>query len=216
MVNLRRRALFGGGSGDIPIMTSDTNPKILQVLYNAGLCASPDVMYKSEAEAVQSTDLGKPNTYNGNYAIFYNIKAHESFAAFQYFTGITHLYSYCFRNAQFTDIVFPETLEIIEGMWALGEVTAFPYPTMTIPASVTYIGYYCYLKPIVIFKGSVPPNIGDWTAFSGTETTAIYVPDGTVDAYKTAWANKNVLSTWTTTPEEMLALIKPISEYQPN
>lgn len=217
MVNLRRRALFGGGGGDFPIMTSDTNPKILAIFYNAGFCASPDVMYKSEAEAMTGDDFG-----SGNTALFYGAKTNESFDAFQYFIKATNLGDYCFNNCWFTSIVLPQTLKTIgnqtfrENKWT----------TVIIPASVTYINVYNIMysnyipstgNAVVIFEGTTPPDIYDWTALGNSNRyRGIYVPDGYVDVYKTAWQNKSAPSHFVGGKEAMLALIKPISEYQSN
>lgn len=217
MVNLRRRALFGGGSGDFPIMTSDTNPKILAIFYNAGFCASPDVMYKSEAEVMTGDDFGR-----GNTALFYNSKVQEPFDAFQYFTKTTNLNNNCFYSSEFTSIVLPQTLETI----AYEAFRGNRWMTVIIPASVTYINSYNIMysnyvpttnQAVTIFEGTTPPDISDWSALGNPNRyEGIYVPDGYVDVYKTAWQNKTAPSHFVGGAEAMLALIKPISEYQSN
>lgn len=69
------------------IMTSDTNPAVMEVMYNNGLAAHQTYMTKAEAEAVQD------GTFNpgGNGSIFANNKSITSFDEFKYFTGMTTL-----------------------------------------------------------------------------------------------------------------------------
>ena len=72
--------------------------------------------------------------------------------------------------------------------------------SVTIPDSVTTIGYYafywCYRLTSVYCKATTPPSMGS-SVFSNTNIQAIYVPTGSVEAYKakTNWkdyANKIV------------------------
>ena len=73
--------------------------------------------------------------------------------------------------------------------------------SLTLPASVTTIGnsaFNCANLESVIFKGTTPPISIGTTVFSTTTLAGIYVPENSVDAYKTAFSG-------------YASLIKPIS-----
>lgn len=76
------------------IMTEDTNPAVLEVMYNNGLCANSTYMTKAEAEAVTDGTFNPDGTQSGS--IFYNNTAITSFDEFRYFTGMTTLDAYAF------------------------------------------------------------------------------------------------------------------------
>lgn len=76
------------------IMTDETNPAVLSVMYNNGLCANATYMTKQEAEAVQDGTFNPTGAYNTS--IFYNNTAITSFDEFRYFTGMTTLDAYAF------------------------------------------------------------------------------------------------------------------------
>lgn len=61
------------------IMTSESNPEVLKVLYAAGMCANASRMLESEAKVV--TDIG---------TIFVDNKLITHFEEFKYFTGIVN------------------------------------------------------------------------------------------------------------------------------
>lgn len=111
------------------IMTIDSNPEVMAIMWKNGLCASPNYMLKSEAAAVVDSQLmsGDEST-----SIFYNKGNIKSFNEFKYFTGITAIPS--FRSCK-----------------ALASIE--------IPPSVTTIGniafYYCNsLTSIVVAEGN--------------------------------------------------------------
>lgn len=76
------------------IMTEETNPAVLEVMYNNGLCANAAYMTKQEAEAVTDGTFNPTGTQSGS--IFYNNTAITSFDEFRYFTGMTTLDAYAF------------------------------------------------------------------------------------------------------------------------
>ena len=61
---------------------------------------------------------------------------------------------------------------------------------LVIPNSVTSIGGYAFfgwnLVPYVEIKAVIPPSLSSYTAFANQNNAPIYVPDESVDAYKTA------------------------------
>ncbi len=93
------------------IMTSESNPEVLSILYNAGLCTNADYMTLQEAKTVTNTNLG---------TIFRdsNIKHFEEF---QYFTGITKLNDYAFWCAYDLEyMICPKTLvETGKAIWGV-------------------------------------------------------------------------------------------------
>ena len=76
------------------IMTSDTNPAVMSVMFNNNLCASDKYMTKQEAQAVTDGTFNPTGTSNGS--IFYNNMAITSFDEFRHFTGMTTLDDYAF------------------------------------------------------------------------------------------------------------------------
>lgn len=73
------------------IMTIDSNPEVMDIMWKNGLCASPNYMLKSEAASVIDSQL-----MSGNYStsIFYQKESIKSFNEFKYFTGITAIPSF--------------------------------------------------------------------------------------------------------------------------
>lgn len=76
------------------IMTDKTNPAVLSVMYNNGLCANSTYMTKQEAQAVTDGTFNPTGTQSGS--IFYNNTAITSFEEFRHFTGMTKLDAYAF------------------------------------------------------------------------------------------------------------------------
>ena len=76
------------------IMTDKTNPAVLSVMYNNGLCANANYMTKQEAEAVKDGTFNPSGSQSGS--IFYNNTNITSFDEFRYFTGMTTLDAYAF------------------------------------------------------------------------------------------------------------------------
>ncbi len=64
--------------------------------------------------------------------------------------------------------------------------------SIVIPASVTSIGsfafQYCSGLASITVLASTPPSLGNAYVFSDTNNCPIYVPAGSVDAYKSAWS----------------------------
>lgn len=91
------------------IMTDKTNPAVLEVMYNNGLCANANYMTKQEAEAVQDGSFNPSGTKTGS--IFYNNTNITSFDEFRYFTGMTTLDAYAFYGCEnLASLKVPDTV----------------------------------------------------------------------------------------------------------
>lgn len=91
------------------IMTDETNPAVLSVMYNNGLCANANYMTKQEAEAVQDGTFNPSGSQSGS--IFHNNKNITSFDEFRYFTGMTTLDAYAFYScSKMASLKVPSTV----------------------------------------------------------------------------------------------------------
>lgn len=91
------------------IMTDKTNPAVLSVMYNNGLCANANYMTKQEAEAVQDGTFNPSGSQSGS--IFYNNTNITSFDEFRYFTGMTTLDAYAFYGCRkLASLKVPDTV----------------------------------------------------------------------------------------------------------
>lgn len=91
------------------IMTDKTNPAVLEVMYNNGLCANANYMTKQEAEAVKDGTFNPSGSQSGS--IFYNNTNITSFDEFRYFTGMTTLDAYAFLGLVFlSSLRIPPTI----------------------------------------------------------------------------------------------------------
>lgn len=94
---------MGGGAADEIIMTSISNPEVLAVCYAQGWCASPNYMYKDEAEAV--TDIG---------IVFRSNTSITHFEELQYF-NITIIKSSAFQSCTNLErVIIPQGVTTIE------------------------------------------------------------------------------------------------------
>ena len=180
---IRRRML--GGNTDTVIMTSDTNPKILNILYNAGYCANPDYMLKSEAESIVET--GKVL-----WRLFYGkTDLDEDFTAFKYFTGITYLASPSnqgvFQNTKLKAISLSDSCKAITycALKTSGSGLFVYCPNVS---NINEKAFKSNGKLILVLDTVTPPTIttldfitNEWGNKLNFE---IYVPDTAVQTYK--------------------------------
>ena len=146
--------------------------------------------------------------------------------------GITTISGGAFSECPLTELTLPkhvktigrdafalgqyERVEVPEGCETIGE-TAFSAEGLKyfeLPSSVTYVqsplhGYAC--PDSIVFRGAMPPECGiysqwyytSWILKSGNMNENIYVPQSSVDIYKTAWG------------EDVAPHIKPLTGYDP-
>jgi hypothetical protein len=109
--------------------------------------------------------------------------------------GVTSIGDYAFRywNSNNQPLVIPDSVTSI-GQYAFGNWPANNQP-LVIPDSVTSIGRYAFLGwglvPYVEMRAITPPTLVNANAFTNQNNAPIYVPDESVDDYKTAtnWVN---------------------------
>lgn len=91
------------------LISSATNPKVIEILYSKGLCSSPDFMTYDEAAEVTDSQMG-----SGSSAIF-RLCLMESFEEFEFFTGLTKLPSYSFAECKNLKVIkLPPNIKTIE------------------------------------------------------------------------------------------------------
>ena len=174
----------------------------------------------TQREAEKVTSLPR-NLFSNNINIV-------NFDAFQYFTGLISLPPYLFYRCTLSSIVIPNTIYSIgepNDSYALSQTKL---TNVIIPNSVVKIGHATFNGGIfevidigsgvqeihsqafsaittnvkIIIRAISPPKLLGTYHFLGTSSYTIYVPDESVEAYKTA-------DIWST----MADRIKPISDY---
>ena len=104
--------------------------------------------------------------------------------------SIASISDYAFSNWQSNNqpLVIPNSVTSI-GVQAFFNWRANNQP-LVIPDSVTSIGVQAFynwnLVPYVEIKAVIPPSLSSYTAFANQNNAPIYVPDESVNAYKTA------------------------------
>lgn len=126
--------------GDV-VMTIDTNPEVLAVLYNAGLVPNSQYVTKADAAAVKDNSFNPTGTQTGS--IFYNNKNITSFDELQYFTGLTQLDAYTFYNCNnLSKLIIPENIK-------------------------RFCKYCCYINPTQLYIPSITVEYIELYAFGG-------------------------------------------------
>lgn len=100
-----------------------------------------------------------------------------------------------------------ESVNIPEGVTKIGAQVfsdCFKFKHVEFPSTVTSIGYNCFYRVAItelVMHAVVPPSLSNGSLGNGSSAKAIYVPDESVEAYKTAdgWSRYE-------------SYIKPISE----
>lgn len=126
---------------------------------------------------------------------------------------VEEIEDYCFRNQNANSKVV--SFKISEGVKTIGHEAFMDgfnkLTTLTIPSTVTKIGFWAFtrmggLQEAIILPTTPPERTGNMDGlFHDYQPPVIYVPDESIDLYKTATDWKNYAS-----------LYKPLSEYVPN
>ena len=109
-----------------------------------------------------------------------------AFHEFVFFTGLSSMPG--MRGSTFTGITVHEGIERIE----LGVFdSCSKLEVVNLPSTITSFGnqafYACYRMKALSILAVTPPTIGEGTTLPPAGT--IYVPAGSVDAYKSAWTS---------------------------
>lgn len=199
------------------IITSESNPAVLSVLYTNGLCANEGYMTYSEAQDVTSIDDVIPYGQNNTEI--------ETFNEFKYFTGVTAINN--FRASNLREITLPESLTTVGNLAFFEKAELEKVNLNNVTSVMTNSFNSCTKLSSVVFDKKVSIGISafgkctnltsvvltynEMSTISGSSfeqsaiengTGYIYVPDALVDTYKT---NTN----WS----RYASQIKPLSEY---
>ena len=104
-------------------------------------------------------------------------------------SSVTVIFSEAFSSCSgLASVTIPDSVTSI-GFNAFSRCSSLH--SIEIPSSVVYIGEKAFLdctslNSITVYS-ITPPNLGEW-AFDGTNNCPIYVPEESVDAYKSAWS----------------------------
>ena len=116
----------------------------------------------------------------------------RSFAEFKHFenVGLDYVGKEWFRGCKnLSNIVLPKTIKTLQ---EYAFASCFKLEEIELPAALTEVGSHAFadcrgLKTIHVL-GTTPANLTGTDHFQKNEGLKIYVPAGSVDAYKTAWA----------------------------
>ena len=141
------------------IMTDKTNPAVLSVMYNNGLCANANYMTKQEAEAVKDGTFNPSGSQSGS--IFYNNTNITSFDEFRYFTGMTTLDAWAFYGcSKLVSLKVPSTVKRFNDGCCL-RLESY-YPLLIEEVSITSIKKQAFSSRSTSGNGSIYINIVNW------------------------------------------------------
>ena len=205
---------------DSVIMTSESNPRVMEVCYNQGWAASPDQMLASEAYVVTNIGTAFAATADGSGNVTQpEMLEIKSFDEFQYFVNVKEIKEYAFNDcSNLTSIVIPDSVTSIgesafNGCSGLTSVhigsgvasirrqafmSCSSLTSVVIPDSVTsieqYAFAYCYNLTSINIPDSVT-SIGDG-AFNSCESLPVEDNIYYADTYLVGAVDKS-LSTYT-------------------
>lgn len=166
------------------IMTNITNPRILQILYNAGLCSNVKFMTEEEAAAVTSI------VNSDGVSIFYSKQLDVNFDAFKYFINIPILPENCFRQASKLNKITlpPQITTISKNCFSLSELKEINLDNITIIDTNAF--YSCNFKKLN-FKNAITINT---EAFYNCDYLEEVIFNKTVDIGTSAFGNCVILT----------------------
>ena len=171
---------------DTILMTSATNPEVMSIMWQAGLCANETHMTKQEAALVTEMDL----MVNSQTSIF-KYKKLKTFDEFEYFTGVAKVPAYLFNSTGLTSIKLPPVTVIGERAFVGCVLTE-----IDIPETVISIGDYAFSTQQNLGRLTLPPNIqsiGSY-AFYNCSLTELVIPDSAtrLSIYSETFANNKI------------------------
>ena len=114
----------------------------------------------------------------------------RSITSFAIPNGTSSIRSFCFSDClSLTSVTIPDTVTTIGS----NSFTKTGLTSVTIPESVTFIGKLAFFLSnsltSITCLSETPPALGNYNnAFDNTNNCPIYVPEESVQAYKTAWS----------------------------
>lgn len=113
--------------------------------------------------------------------------------------NVTNLRNNTFSNSNFTRIILPNIVTINQNVWQNNTIVEY----LELGENITTIGGYSFYRSAalrtIICRATTPPTLGDGNYFTNA---TIYVPDESVEAYKTA-------TNWSS----YASMIYPMSEF---
>lgn len=95
-------------------------------------------------------------------------------------------------NTLITELIIPDDITEIK---ANAFYNCQALTSLTIPKNITSIGQsafaYCSSLTSISVEATTPPTLGDNALLNVPSSCPIYIPCGTMSAYKSAWGNKN-------------------------
>lgn len=183
ILSMRRRSV--GAKKSNYLMTATSNPEVFAICLAQGWCSADGMTYEEAAAVTNISDY-----FNSNNKIVH-------FDELKYF-GITSIPNYAFfRDTKLKVIKLPNTITVINGR-AFSQCDSLLY--LDIPASVTSISASAFIygssnngsMQYIKCMPTTPPSIvasGTNKILDGTNNCPVYVPDESVNAYKTAWSD---------------------------
>lgn len=165
------------------IMTIGSNPEVMAIMYQKGLCANADYMTKDEAEAVVKSDFlnGKDEdseTISPSDSIFYNTNI-VNFDELKYFTGIKELPTCTFHTCKYLTSV---TLQ--DGLTKIGDscfANCSKLEAINLPEKITYVASNLCKNCTSLKSIAIPNGVTIFydSAFDGCSALeSITIPDG--------------------------------------
>ena len=161
---------------------------------NSNYCSVDGILFNKD----KTTLIQYPGGKEGDYTIPNSVTSIGEYAFYKC-TGLTSVtignsvtsigknaFGYC---TGLTSVTIPNSVTSI-GDWAFAYCSGLT--SVTIPNSVTSIGAWafcgCNALTSVTIEAETPPTLDSY-AFDNTNNSPIYVPCGTLDAYKSAWSD---------------------------
>jgi hypothetical protein len=176
----RRRAAQSGSPAPNYLMTATSNPEVFPICVEQGWCSAEGMTYE-EAAAVTSI----PSNLFENKGLIH-------FREFKYFSVTDLVYTFN-RNTTLQFIELPNTLtRISNSTFAQCNLAYLDVPENVATISTSAFNNGNRSMQYIIIRRTTPPSIqtsGSYKILDGTNNCPVYVPDASVNAYKTAWSD---------------------------
>ena len=195
---------------DTILMTSATNPEVMSVMWQAGLCANETYMTKQEAALVTEMDLmvDSQTSIFRKYLGYYALK---TFDEFEYFIGVSEVPANLFNSTGLTSIKLPPVTRIGDRAFVGCNLTSISFPdtvqsiggnafsnnplvTVVLPPNIVYVNSYafagCLLSEVVIPSSAIGLYIYS-NAFSSNNIVEINLPEN-VNLYSNSFKGNKI------------------------